>query len=71
MPARQFEIRYPDGDYEVNSTSLTFPAVGQTLVRKGVVWRVTRTQGSDPVFVYVEPAHDRQPADAGRSTARE
>ena len=61
MPARPFEIRYPDGDFEIAYTRRPSPTVGQTIQRKNRVWDVIRREdrhadGADAVFVYVEPA---------------
>jgi hypothetical protein len=55
MRTEVFEIRYPDGDFEVAATQgHRVPAAGDRLRRKGRVWRVTHTEGSSPVLVYVE-----------------
>lgn len=64
MPARPFEIRYPDGDYEIAYTGRPIPIVGETILRKNQVWEVTRredrdAEGGDAVFVYVERAETR------------
>jgi len=61
MPARPFEIRYPDGDFEIDYTRRPLPAVGETIQRENRVWEVTRredrdAEGGGAVFVYVEPA---------------
>ena len=47
MPARQFEIRYPDGDFEIAYTQRPFPTVGETIQRKNRVWEVTRREDRD------------------------
>jgi len=72
MPARPFEIRYPDGDFEIAYTRRPFPTVGQTIRRKNRVWEVTHREdrdadGGDAVFVYVEPAG--APGGDGRHSA--
>ena len=72
MPARPFEIRYPDGDFEIAYTRRPSPTVGQTIQRKNRVWDVIRrddrdADGADAVFVYVEPA--RTPGGDDRHSA--
>ena len=55
MRTEVFEIRYPDGDFEIAATEIhRVPAAGDRLRRKGCVWRVTRTEGRNPVLVYVD-----------------
>jgi hypothetical protein len=56
MPGRSFEIRYPNGDFEIDAAPYPPPAVGDAIRRKGQLWRVTaRTEGK-PVVVRVELA---------------
>ena len=44
MPARPFEIRYPDGDFESAYTRRPSPTVGQKIQRKNRVWDVIRRE---------------------------
>ena len=47
MPATAFVIRFPNGDYEYDLTRRAAPAIGETVRRKGVLWKVARiTQGA-------------------------
>jgi hypothetical protein len=40
MPGRLFEIRYPNGDFEMSAfTQQPPPEIGETLRRKGKLWR--------------------------------
>jgi hypothetical protein len=63
VPGTLFEIRYPDGDFEMDAFSqLPPPAVGQTIRRRGRLWKiVSRTEGR-PVVVRVELADGRGPS---------
>lgn len=56
IPARAFVIRFPDGDFEYDFTRSVAPAVGDTLRRLGVTWRVTRRTEGDVLTVHVERA---------------
>jgi hypothetical protein len=53
MPARAFVIRFPNGDFEYDFTRLAVPAVGETVRKKGLLWRVTRITQDRPVTVHV------------------
>ena len=66
MPGRLFEIRYPNGDFEMNAfTQKPPPKIGETLRRRGKLWRVVSKTTYEPFVVQVEPvpevseAHDR------------
>jgi hypothetical protein len=42
IPGRSFEIRFPDGDFEIDAgTRRPPPDVGDTLRRRGKLWKVT------------------------------
>jgi hypothetical protein len=63
MPAKAFVIRFPNGDYEYELSRRAAPAIGETVRRKGVLWKVARiTQGAitqDGIdTVHVEPVKD-------------
>jgi hypothetical protein len=53
MPARAFVIRFPNGDFEYDFTRLAVPVVGETVRKKGLLWRVTRITQDRPVTVHV------------------
>jgi hypothetical protein len=57
MPGRIYEIRYPNGDFEIDAgTQRPPPVVGDTIWRRGEVWKVTSTDDTEkPVVVRVEP----------------
>lgn len=60
MPGRSFEVRYPDGDFEIDaSQNQPPPAVGATIRRKGQLWRVTARTDGKPVVLRVELADER------------
>ena len=47
MQAKAFVIRFPNGDYEYELSRRVAPAIGETVRRKGVLWKVARiTQGA-------------------------
>jgi hypothetical protein len=55
MRSEVFEIRYPDGDFEVAATQIhRLPAAGDRIRRKDRLWQVTYTEGRRPVLVHVE-----------------
>jgi hypothetical protein len=58
VPGRLYEIRFPDGAFEVDaSLQHPPPAVGDTIRRKGKVWKVvSATSDRAPVVVRVELA---------------
>jgi hypothetical protein len=58
LSTESFEIRYPDGDFEVDYT-VRSPVVGDTIWRKGRPWKVTHMTSGWPVVAYVELAADR------------
>ena len=58
MPGRAYEIRFPNGSFEVDAAQRHAPpAVGDTLRRSGRWWKViaTTANGGSPIVVYVEP----------------
>lgn len=54
MATDRFEIRYPDGDYEIVAAERSPPAVGETIRHKGQLWKVTATTDGGSVVVHVE-----------------
>jgi hypothetical protein len=60
MPGRLFEIRYPNGDYEMDAfTQQAPPDVGETLRRRGRLWRVVSRTTYEPFVVQVQPVPER------------
>ena len=60
MPGRLFEIRYPNGDFEMDAfTQQPPPEIGETLRRRGQLWRVVSKTFDEPFIVRVEPVSDR------------
>jgi hypothetical protein len=63
MPGRLFEIRYPNGDFEMDaSRQHAPPAVGDILERRGRRWIVVTRTAEEPFVVRVEPADERRRA---------
>ena len=61
MPGRLFEIRYPDNYFEFDArTEAPPPAVGDTLRRRGKLWRVTSRTDDTPVIVQVEAVEEHR-----------
>jgi hypothetical protein len=65
MPGRLVEIRYPDNYFEIEArTENPPPALGDTLHRRGKLWRVTARTEGPPVSLHVVavgPLHDDIP----------
>jgi acyl dehydratase len=60
MPGRLFEIRFPNGDFEVDaSRQKAPPAIGETLRLRGKLWRVAERREGPPVTVRVEAVEER------------
>jgi hypothetical protein len=60
MPGSLFEIRYPDGDFEMDAfTQQPPPQIGETLRRRGKLWRVVSKTTYEPFVVQVEPVPDQ------------
>jgi len=60
MPGRLFEIRYPNGDFEMDAfTQRPPPEIGEMLRRRGQLWRVVSRTLDEPFVVRVEPVPDR------------
>jgi hypothetical protein len=58
MAARAFVIRFPNGDFEYDVTGRAIPSVGETLRRRGMLWRVIRRARNSVLEVHVEPAEE-------------
>jgi hypothetical protein len=62
MRSEVFEIRYPDGDFEMAATQIHgVPVAGDRFRRKNRLWQVTYTEGRRPVLIHVEPVDERSP----------
>jgi hypothetical protein len=60
MRSEVFEIRYPDGDFEIAATQVhRLPVAGDRLRRKNRLWQVTYTEGRRPMLVHVELVGER------------
>jgi hypothetical protein len=60
MPAKALLIRYPDGDFEYDFTRQALPAIGDTIKRKGELWRVTQFTRDSVPTAFVERAEGAQ-----------
>jgi hypothetical protein len=58
MAARAFVIRFPNGDFEYAVSRRATPSVGDTLRRRGLLWRVIRQVRNSVLEVHVEPAEE-------------
>ncbi len=57
MPGRNFQIIYPNGDFEIDAAlQQPPPAAGDTIRRRGKLWRVVATTDGKPFIVRVELA---------------
>jgi hypothetical protein len=60
MPSRAFVVRFPNGDFEYEVRSRAAPEVGDTMRRRGALWRVTTRDARDAVLtVHVEAVDER------------
>jgi hypothetical protein len=61
IPGRSFEIRFPDGDFEIDAgTQRPPPDVGDTLRRRDKLWKVTARSDLPRVTVRVERLEERR-----------
>jgi len=61
IPGRSFEIRFPDGDFEIDAgTQRPPPDVGDALRRRGKLWKVTARNDRPRVTVRVERLEERR-----------
>jgi hypothetical protein len=61
MQDRSYEIRFPDGTFEVHVSQRPPPEVGDMIRRNGKVWRVKARRDDKPFRPWVEVAE--QPAE--------
>lgn len=59
MLGRIFTVRYPNGDFEIDASQDPPPSLGDTIRRKGKLWRVTATTDGKPVVMRVVLADER------------
>ena len=60
MPGRLFEIRSPNGDFEMSAVTQQRPTeIGETLHRSGRLWRVVSKTSYEPFVMRVEPVPER------------
>jgi hypothetical protein len=60
MPGRLYEIRFPNGDFEMDAfTEKPPPEIGETLHRRGEQWKVVSKTAEEPFVVRVERVPDR------------
>ena len=57
VPAGAFVIRFPDGDYEYDMTRRPVPSVGDTLLKRGLLWSVEQVRQGEPVTIHVAPVN--------------
>ena len=63
MPGRAFQIVYPNGDFEIDvSLQHPPPAAGDTIRRRGKLWKVMAATDGKPVIVRVERAESKDVA---------
>jgi hypothetical protein len=55
MPAKAFVIRFPSGDFEYDMRRAVAPKVGETISKRGRLWRVTQVTQEQPPTVRVTP----------------
>ncbi len=62
MPGKAFVIRFPNGDfeYDLTVTGHVLPAVGDTMSRRGALWRVTQITPELVDVVHVERVSIRE-----------
>lgn len=62
MPTTAFVIHFPNGDYEYDMRSGDAPVIGDTVRRRGLLWKVTKRTSRDVVVTLeVEPVDGGQP----------
>ena len=65
MPSRAFVVRFPNGDFEYEVRSRDAPEVGETMRRRGALWKVTTRDTRDVVVtIYVEAVDERTTSDS-------
>ena len=66
MPSRAFVVRFPNGDFEYDVRSRAAPEVGETMRRRGALWKVMTLDTRQAVVTVNVEAVDEQPADSQR-----
>ena len=62
MPSKAFVVRFPNGDFEYEVRSRDAPEVGETMRRRGALWKVTTLDTRDVVVtICVEAVDERTP----------
>ena len=62
MPTTAFVIHFPNGDYEYDMRSADAPVIGDTVRRRGLLWKVTKRSSRDVVVTLeVEPVEGGNP----------
>ena len=60
MPLKAFVVRFPNGDFEYDVRSRGAPEVGETMRRRGELWKVTTLDTRDAVVtIHVEAVDER------------
>jgi len=61
VPGRIYEVRFPNGDFELDAGSQNPPpSVGDTIRRRGQLWTVTeRSEAQQRIVVRVTPHPDK------------
>ena len=63
VPGRSFEIRFPDGSFEIDASGQhPPPGVGEKIRRSGRKWRVIARTDGQPVILDVEDAEEPKPS---------
>ena len=60
MPSMAFVVRFPNGDFEYEVGSRDAPEVGETMRRRGALWKVMTRDVQDAVLtIHVEAVGKR------------
>ena len=71
MPSRAFVVRFPNGDFEYDVHSRAAPEVGDTMRRRGALWKVTTRDARDAVLTVHVEAVDERTSDSPPTSAAE
>jgi hypothetical protein len=64
MPSRAFVVRFPNGDFEYEVRSRDAPEVGETLRRRGALWKVMTLDTRQAVVTVNVEAVDERTSDS-------
>ena len=64
MPSRAFVVRFPNGDFEYEVRSRDAPDVGETLRRRGALWKVMTLDTLQAVVTVNVEAVDERTSDS-------